>query len=77
MPSSLQSFEATVQTDGSVKLKRRLRLKKPAKAMLTILVDPDPDQADVSSARLSETSLAQDWSRAEEDEAWAHLQPER
>jgi hypothetical protein len=27
--------------------------------------------------RFSEDALAEDWLRPEEDEAWAHLQPER
>ncbi len=29
------------------------------------------------TVRLSETSLAEDWLRPEEDAAWAHLQPAR
>lgn len=29
----------------------------------------------IDAALLSEASLAEDWNRAEEDVAWAHLQP--
>jgi hypothetical protein len=77
MPPTLQSIEATVQTDGSVRLKRRLHLKKPAKAVLTVLVESGQPSIDLSSAKLSQASLAKDWLRAEEDAAWAHLQPGR
>ncbi|MCW5547748.1 MAG: hypothetical protein KIT44_02195 [Opitutaceae bacterium] len=77
MPPTLQSIEATVQPDGSVRLKRRLRLKRPAKAVLTVLVDSGSPAADHSSAKLSQASLAKDWLRTEEDAAWAHLQPGR
>jgi hypothetical protein len=31
--------------------------------------------ADYESFQLSETALAEDWLRPEEDEAWLHLQP--
>jgi hypothetical protein len=77
MAARLQSIEATIRPDGSVILKRRLRLKRPARAMVTVLVDSDEGAADVSSARLSQPALARDWLRAEEAAAWAHLQPGR
>ena len=77
MPARLQSIEATVQPDGSVKLKRRLRLQRPARAIVTVLVESELGAADVSSARLSQPALARDWLRPEEDAAWAHLQPGR
>lgn len=34
-----------------------------------------PTTADEASLYLSESSLAEDWMRPEEDAAWAHLQP--
>ena len=77
MPARLHSMEATVQPDGSVKLKRRLRLQRPARAIVTVLVESGQGAADVSSARLSQPALARDWLRPEEDAAWAHLQPGR
>jgi hypothetical protein len=77
MTARLQSFAATIQPDGSVKLRRRLRLKHPARAVVTVLLDSDEGAADLSSARLSQPALAKDWLRAEEDAAWAHLQPGR
>ena len=35
----------------------------------------DDEDARVDGARLSDTALAQDWARPEEDDAWAPLQP--
>ena len=75
MAVRIQSIAATIQPDGSLKLERRLRLKRPARAVVTVWVDSDEGAADVTSARLSQTALAKDWLRAEEDAAWAHLQP--
>ncbi len=77
MAVRIQSIAATIQPDGSLKLKRRLRLKRPARAVVTVWVDSDEGAADDSSARLSQPALAKDWLRAEEDAAWAHLQPGR
>ena len=77
MAARFQRIEATIQTDGTLKLKHRLRLKRPARAVITVWVDSDGGAADVSSFRLSQPALAKDWLRAEEDAAWAHLQPGR
>jgi hypothetical protein len=77
MAARLKSFAATIQPDGSVKLQRRLRLKHPARAVVTVLLDSDEGAADLSSAHLSQPALARDWLRAEEDAAWAHLQQGR
>jgi hypothetical protein len=41
------------------------------RALLTWQTDPD-----ISCMLLSEASLAVDWLRPEEDEAWAYLQPD-
>jgi len=77
MAARLHSIAATVQPDGTVRLRRRLRLRHPARAMVTVLLDPDEGAADLSSAHLSQPALARDWLRAEEDAAWSHLQPGR
>jgi hypothetical protein len=52
--------------------------------LVTILEETDEENQDfeaVSSggetALLSETALAEDWTREEEDEAWKHLQPDQ
>jgi len=51
-----------------------VRLGGARRALLTILEDGDED-APSSGALLSEAALAADWSRPEEDAAWAFLQP--
>ena len=68
MNTALKFIEATIDPDGVVHLLQSLKLDKPAKAVVTIL----PDDAD-EAALLSEPSLAEDWNRPEEDEAWTHL----
>jgi hypothetical protein len=68
----VRTVEATIEKDGTVHLHKKIKLPAPRRAILTILDDP----AQVSeTALLSEPALAEDWSRAEEDKAWAHLQP--
>ena len=69
MKSNLMTLEATIDREGQVHLLKPLKLDHPAKAVVTII----PDDAD-ETAILSEMSLADDWSRPEEDEAWSHLQ---
>jgi len=48
------------------------QVPSPRRALVTIL-----DEAPIihETALLSEAALAEDWNRAEEDAAWAHLQP--
>jgi len=67
----LKSIKATVGTDGEVHLGEPVHLSRPCRAIVTIIQEADvPD-----TAILSEESLAEDWDRLEEDEAWSHLQP--
>lgn len=66
----LKSVEATIETDGQVRLREPLCLPYPCRAIVTILDEADSREA----ALLSEQALAQDWARPEEDEAWSHLQ---
>lgn len=73
----LQTYEAVLQPNGSLQF-----LDLPASSTLTprrVLVT-FTDEASaldtaLSGAALSESALAQDWLRQEEDAAWAHLQP--
>ena len=49
-----------------------IHVPTPRRALVTILEEaPTVNDA----ALLSEAALAEDWNRAEEDAAWAHLQP--
>jgi len=66
----LKTLEATIEKDGTVHLKEKVKLQSKRKALVTILDDTDSVE-DVTL--LSEQALANDWNRPEEDEAWQHL----
>ena len=68
-----RTVEAIVEADGQVRLLEPARVTVPCRALLTILDEP-ADESGALTAQLSEAALA-DWSRAEEDSAWSHLQP--
>ena len=65
----LRSIEATVEINGEVHLREPLHVNHACRAIVTILDDPVIPE----TALLSEQSLARDWERPEEDEAWSHL----
>lgn len=44
---------------------------------LVTILDEVPTVTSSESTLLSEAALAEDWSRPEEDAAWAHFQPAR
>ena len=67
----LKTVEATIDEQGNVKLLEPIQLRKPLRAFVTIF----SEELNVpATALLSETALADDWLRPEEDAAWAHLQ---
>ena len=67
----IRTVEAVIDPDGNVRLLEGVRLSGPRRALVTILEDsPRGDE----TALLSETALAADWNRPEEDAAWSHLQ---
>lgn len=72
----LRTVEAVIDEHGNVRLLEAIQLTAVRKALVTILEDA-PDAEVPETALLSEQALAKDWDRPEEDEAWAHLQPER
>lgn len=67
----LKSFEATIGTDGVVHPTEDVRLPRECRVIVTIL---DDAPAAFEPALLSESALAEDWNRPEEDAAWSHLQ---
>ena len=72
-----QTVEAIIDQDGRVRLLEKVNLPSPRRALIIILEEPARGEAEVDeTALLSEAALAEDWNRAEEDEAWQHLQPE-
>jgi hypothetical protein len=72
----IQTVEAIIEPDGKALLLESIRLKESRRALVTILED-EPVAKVPETALLSEQSLAEDWKRPEEDEAWSRLQPER
>ena len=71
----IQTVEALIDENGSVKLLEEVHLPTVRRALVTILEEPAVDRTE--TALLSEAALATDWNRPEEDEAWSHLQPAR
>jgi hypothetical protein len=69
----LKSIKAIVEENGEVHLQEPVSLPHACRAIVTIIEEPDISE----TALLSEKSLAKDWNRPEEDEAWSHLQPGR
>ena len=69
----IRTVEAVIDENGNVKLLEPIRPTSVRRALVTIL-EEDPV---AETALLSEPALAEDWSRPEEDEAWAHLQSAR
>ncbi len=72
----IQTVEGIIDDHGNIKLPADIRLPVGRRALVTVL-----DEAAISNisetALLSEESLAEDWLREEEDEAWQHLQTEQ
>ena len=78
MPSTSRTVEAVVERDGSLRLVDEVELRTGARVLVTIPGETAPPH---EPALLSQAALAEDWSRDEEEAAWAHLQeaprPER
>jgi len=68
----IRTIEAVIDEHGNVRILEPVSLPAARRALVTILEDAP---ALHEAALLSEASLAQDWSRPEEDAAWSHLQP--
>ena len=69
----LQTVEAVVDETGNVRLLEPLHLSSARRALVTIL-DDTHSIVSPETALLSESALAADWNRPEEDAAWSHLQ---
>jgi hypothetical protein len=68
----MRTVEAIIQPSGEVQLTEPVQVSSPRRALVTILEEP-PRMDD--ALLLSETALAEEWNRPEEDAAWAHLKP--
>lgn len=72
----IKTDEAMIDERSGVLLLAPPTLSRSQRALVTILdEDPAPDANE--TARLSQAALAVDWSRPEEEAAWAHLQQAR
>jgi hypothetical protein len=72
----IKTVEAVIDEKGNVKLLEPVRPGGARRALVTIL-DEQPASIAPETALLSEATLAEDWNRPEEDEAWSHLQQVR
>ena len=72
----IETLEAVIDEHGIVRLLEDVHLPSSRRALVTIL-DDEPSAQPSEIALLSESALAQDWNRPEEDAAWAHLQKAR
>lgn len=72
----IKTVEAIIDEQGNVRLLEPVQLRASHRALVTIL-DDAPIVATEETALLSESSLAKDWDRPEEDAAWSHLQQEQ
>ena len=72
----IQSVEAVIDAEGHVHLLESIRLSGSKRAIVTIL-EETPLVSVAETALLSEVSLAEDWLKTEEDEAWSHLQADQ
>lgn len=70
----LQTIEAVIDEQGNVRLLEPIQLPTARRALVTIL-EYEPLDIIPETALLSESALAEDWNRPEEDAAWSHLQP--
>jgi hypothetical protein len=69
----IKTVEATIDERGGVHLLEPLTLSRSQRALVTILEEGPAPNADETSRR-SEAALAADWTRPEEEAAWAHMQ---
>jgi hypothetical protein len=72
----IRTVEAIIDERGAVRLLEAVAVTGPRRALVTIL-EEEPSPRIAETALLSETALAEDWNRPEEDEAWAYLQSEQ
>jgi hypothetical protein len=68
----LQTIEVEIDARGHIHPLEPLPKLPAGRALLTLL-----NSSLNESALLAEPALAEDWLKPEEDEAWAHLQPDK
>lgn len=72
----IKTVEAVIDEQGNVRLLEPIHPRGVRRALVTIL-DESPAEGTAETALLTESALAEDWNRPEEEEAWSHLQQVR
>jgi hypothetical protein len=72
----IRTVEGIIDKDGVVRLIEPVPLPGARRALVTIL-EEEPGRYPNETALLSESALAEDWNRPEEDAAWSYLQSEK
>jgi len=72
----MQTYEAVLQPNGLLQFLDLVATSHPMprRVLVTFTEELIPADTALCGATLSESALAQDWTRVEEDAAWAHLQ---
>ena len=70
----LQTYRGIIDQDGKLKILEDVQLPRSRQVILTIL-DDEPTDDLINLAVLSESALAEDWERPEEDESMVTLSP--
>ncbi len=75
----MQTYEAVLQPNGHLQFLDLAATSPltPQRVLVTFTEEFVATDSAVCGATLSESALAQDWQRDEEDAAWAHLQAAR
>ena len=73
----LPTYEAVLQPNGQLQFLDLPpgQAKAPRRVLVTFTDEAVATDTAQCGAALSESALAQDWLRDEEEAAWAHLQP--
>lgn len=72
----IKTVEAVIDENGVVRLLEVVNLPAARRALVTIL-EEEPATSIAETALLSESALAEDWNKPEEEAAWSHLQRAR
>ena len=72
----IKTYQALINNQGNVQLLEKIILEETKRAIVIVFDDKYEESLYEKSLPyvLSESSLAKDWNRAEENEAWAYLQ---
>lgn len=73
----LKTYEAVLQPNGSLQFLDLVEIptQTPRRVLVTFTEAFAIEDTTLCDAALSESVLAQDWQREEEEVAWAYLQP--